>query len=246
MAYTVTQRDILALPADAAVLCVENVMRPSVGACNERLRAAGGEALEEALRKRRFLPVGSAWAIGPCGLPYRHLIITTAPRWWGGECNELPVLRYCYDSVFAQAKALGCRSLALPFLSAAYYRFPQREAVQIALAAAGESELELYFAAETEQLLTLSLQADLLPKIVSYLGYYRDHAAFLLSNGWYAKVDLRPELRDVELREYVEPCYREKEGPDRPPLPEEEIRRLRRIYESFCFGKERLQCTDKP
>ena len=63
------------------------------------------------------------------------------------------------------------------------------------------------------------------------MGYYRDHALFALDNGLFARVDLRPENRDVALIPYFEACYRAGNNPLQPPLPDEEIERLRRIYE---------------
>ena len=68
-------------------------------------------------------------------------------------------------------------------------------------------------------------------EIVSYVGYYRDAAIFALSNGLFARVDLRPELRQVDVIPYFEACYREGNNPLQTPLPEAEIARLRRIYE---------------
>ena len=63
------------------------------------------------------------------------------------------------------------------------------------------------------------------------MGYYRDHAVFRLDSGQYARVDIRPEIRDVNIRPFVEPCYYNEADPSLPPLSAEEILRLRRIYE---------------
>ncbi|MBO5496709.1 MAG: hypothetical protein J5967_04835, partial [Oscillospiraceae bacterium] len=112
-----------------------------------------------------------------------------------------------------------------------YYRFPQEEAVRIALEEAGRRSVETVFVPGTGALEALSRQEYRRPGIVSYVGYYRDAAIFALSNGLFARVDLRPELRQVDVIPYFEACYREGNNPLQAPLPEAEIERLRRIYE---------------
>ena len=233
MSYTVTQESILGVRADAAVISVENPMSVADGPVNTALAEAGGAALLLAIRAKRFLPVGHAAAVEPCGLPFRHLLVTAAPRWWGREANELIVLHRCYESLYALAEQLGCRTIATPFLSVNYYGFPKEEAVGVALAEAARAAADTVFIAESEELAAQSRKRYQKPRIVSYLGWYRDHAAFLLDNGQYAKVDMRPEMRDVSIRSYLEACYFDGRTAPPVPLPEEEKARLRAIYESY-------------
>ncbi len=231
MAYTVTQEDILSVRADAAVFAVEMTMSPVDSPACERLAAAGGEALRESLLRQRFLPVGSAAALDAGELPFQSLILTAIPRWLNGKANELLALRRCYESVYEQAAALGCRSLATPFLSANYYRFPIEKAVRTALRAAEKQPLDTVFVAETPELCAQSLRPYRKPQILSYVGYYRDHAIFELDNGLFARVDLRPENVEASEIPYCEACYRVGNNPLQPPLSEKEIARLRTIYE---------------
>lgn len=231
MPYTVTQGDVLSVGTDIAVVCIENTMLLSEEPISQRLGEAGGEAFQAALRRKRFLSVGRAWACEPCGLPFRHLLAVGTPQWRMGESNELLVLRLCYEALYDEARRLGCRSLATPFLSAAYYLFPQEDAVRVAREEAAKSEIETVFLAATEELYALAKQPIRKPEIVSYLGYYRDHAVFTLDNGQYARVDLRPELRIVNIRPYVEPCYYNEADPSYPRLAASEIARLRAIYD---------------
>lgn len=231
MSYRVTQEDILAAKADAAALSVEIALDASDGRACRSLAAAGGEALRRELRKQKFLPVGSAAAAEPCGLPFRKILFTAAPRWLTGKANEMLALHRCYQSLFALADELGCRSLALPFLSSWYYRFPLSEAVRIARSEAERWSGEAVFIADTPELYELSQKPYRRPEIVSYIGWYRDHAIFELDDGRFARVDLRPEITDVTLIPYFEACYRVGNNPLQPPLPEAEIARLRRIYE---------------
>lgn len=233
MSYTVTENDILTIPAQGAVLALEMTGRVALGPAGDLLARAGGEALQSALREVPFLSVGRAAALGACGLPFGRVIATATPRFLTGKANELKMLRLCYESVFALAEELGLRSLALPFLSAMYYRFPQAEAVHIALQEAEKWSGEARFAAETEALLALSRTPYRRPRIVSYVGWYRDQAVFQLDNGLYGRVDLRPERREADVVPFIEACCREGNNPLQPPLPPEEIRRLRQLWEEL-------------
>ena len=232
MAYTVTQDDILSVKADAAVICIENTMAVSEDPVSQRLCEAGGEDLRRALKRRRFLPVGSACAAEPCGLPFKRLFAVGAPQWRNGESNELLVLRRCYESLYALARETGCRSLAAPLLSTFYYRFPLEEAVLIAREEAGRAGIDTVFVASSPALYALSRRPYRKPQIVSYVGYYRDHAVFQLDSGNFAHVDVRPELKSVSVRPYVEPCYYVEADPSMQPLSPSEIARLRGIYEN--------------
>ena len=233
MSYLITQEDILSVQADAAVVCIENTMAVSEEPVSQQLAAAGGEAFRSALAERRFLPVGYACETAVCGLPFRHVFATGTPQWRKGESSELIVLRLCYRAVFALARQAGCRTVAMPVLSAAYYLFPREEAVRVALEEAGKTDLTVIFSVQASELYALTQKTFTKPRIVSYLGYYRDAAVFELEDGRYARVDVRPELRAVNIRPYVEPCYYLVDDPAYPPLSAEEIARLRGIYETI-------------
>ena len=231
MSHRVTQEDILSLPVDGAAVSVEISLEISPFPVCLAVAAAGGEELRAAIRRKRFIPIGSAVEIEPCGLPFAHLFAVAAPIWLTGKANELTALHLGYQSLFAAASKAGCKSLAVPFLSAMRYRFPQDEAVKIAFAEADKSSLEVVFAPDTPELYALSQKPYRKPKIVSYIGWYRDHAIFELDNGLFARVDIRPEITDVTVIPYFEACYRIGNNPKQPPLADAEIERLRRIYE---------------
>ena len=76
---------------------LQMTMRPAGGPVFDRLAEAGGEALLAAVRRVKFLPIGSACAIDACNLPYPNLILTAAPRWLTGKANELLALRRIYE-----------------------------------------------------------------------------------------------------------------------------------------------------
>ena len=232
MAFSVTLSDILSLRADAVVLPLEMTMSVVGGPAGDALAAAGGEALKGEIERLRFVSVGRAAKLAPGALPFGHVVAVAVPRWLTGKANELQMLRLCYKSVFSLCASLGCRSVVTPLLSALYYRFPPAEAVHIALDEAGRSPLEVIFAAETPELFEQCSKEYRRPEIVSYVGYYRDSAVFLLDNGQYLRVDLRPELRSFDIVPYIEACFREGTDPTQPPLGEDEKARLREIYEN--------------
>lgn len=230
MSYIVTREDILRVEADAPVLGVEVSLTATDAPSFRRLSEAGGTALRDAIRRTGFLPVGSCAAAEVGTLPFDRVFLCAAPQWVEGKSNELLILHRCYQNLFALAKELGLRSLATPFLSANYYRFPREEAVRIALVEAENTDLQVFFVADSEELLALSRVKFRKPQIVSYIGWYRDHAIFELDDGHYVRVDLRPERRDVAPIPYFEACYRVGNNPLQEPLSEAEIERLKQIY----------------
>ena len=230
MSYTVTREDILNIEAEAAVVCVEISLTASDAPSCRRLSEAGGEELAAAIRRQGFLPVGSCAAAEIRALPCRRVLLCAVPRWCAGKSNELLILHRCYQNLFALAKELGLQSLVTPFLAADYYRFPRDEAVRIALTEAGSTDLQVSFVADTEELLSLSRTKFRKPEIVSYIGWYRDHAIFELDDGHFVRVDLREEKRDVAPIPYFEACFRVGNNPLQEPLPLSEIERLKQIY----------------
>ncbi len=232
MPYSVTREDILSVPAEAVVVCVDNPMVITGGEASRRILEAGGELLQKTVKEKRFLRVGDAVDITPCGLPYERIILCAAPHWLTGKANEMYALRVSYQSVFALMEKLGIRTVAMPFLSVSYYRFPIAEAVHIALTEAEKRNGNTVFIAETEEVFEASRQEYKRPKIVSYVGWYRDDAYFELDNGQYVRVDKRPERIRADVIPYIEPCCRMGNNSKQIPLPEDEIRRLQRICEN--------------
>ncbi len=230
MSYTVTRQDILTVQADAAVLCVENKMVVAESMVSERLAEAGGEEFRRILRKKQFLPVGNADALDTAVGPFSAIILAATPRWNNAEANEIQVLRICYRNVFHTAEESGFSSVAMPFLSASYYRFPREDAVHVALTEAEKTPLQVIFVAENQELHELSLRQYRKPELSRYIGYYRDHAIFELDNGQHVRIDIRPENREVTRIPYFAPCYRTGNNPLQEPLPEEEVARLRKLY----------------
>ncbi len=231
MSYRVVQGDILLQQTDAVAISIEIDFSPSEMPSCLAVAAAGGDGLRRAIRALRFVSVGRAAEADAASLPFSRLIVTAAPVWLTGKANELLMLHYCYQNIFDLAEDSGCRSIAMPFFSALYYRFPKEEAVKIALREAKDRPLDVIFVADTPELYEICQKPYRKPVLGRYIGYYRDHALFELDNGLFARVDIRPEVVDVTPISYFEPCFRIGSNPRQPALPEDEIARLRQIYE---------------
>ena len=156
MAYTVTQEDIFSLSADAAVLCIENTMIVTDAPICRQLAAAGDDRFGVAMRKKRFIPVGSAAAADYSIPPFRHIILTGTPKWENTHGNEILILHRCYQNIFRVANDLGCKSVATPFLSTYYYGFQKEDAIRTAYAEARKTDLDVIFITDTEELYALS------------------------------------------------------------------------------------------
>jgi O-acetyl-ADP-ribose deacetylase (regulator of RNase III) len=95
-------------------------------------RAAGPQLLEEC-RAIGGCPTGEARVTSAYRLPARYVIHTVGPIWRGGRAREPELLASCYESVLAQAEALGIRSLAFPSISTGAYGYPIADAARIAV-----------------------------------------------------------------------------------------------------------------
>lgn len=119
-----------------------------VNAANSRL--AGGGGVDGAIHRRGGpdimaetrakyadgCPTGSAVITGAGHLPARYVIHAVGPVWAGGARGEAELLAAAYRRCLELAVEHGCRSIALPALSAGAYRYPIDQAARVALASA--------------------------------------------------------------------------------------------------------------
>lgn len=132
MKIRVCQGDITKLNVDAVVNAANCTLLGGGGVDGAIHRAAGPELLV-ACRKFNGCPTGEARITPGFRLLARFVIHTPGPVWHGGAHREAELLRNCYENSLKLAMENGCRSIAFPCISTGIYRFPMRNAAQIAL-----------------------------------------------------------------------------------------------------------------
>lgn len=170
MKIRVCQGDITKLNVDAVVNAANCTLLGGGGVDGAIHRAAGPELLA-ACRKFNGCPTGEARITPGFRLPARFVIHTPGPVWHGGAHREAELLRNCYENSLKLAMENGCRSIAFPCISTGIYRFPMRNAAQIALDAVmnwkderpGEVIFCCFSAEQTELYRELLSQTDKLP-----------------------------------------------------------------------------------
>ncbi len=170
MKIRVCQGDITKLNVDAVVNAANCTLLGGGGVDGAIHRAAGPELLA-ACRKFNGCPTGEARITPGFHLPARFVIHTPGPVWHGGAHREAELLRNCYENSLKLAMENGCRSIAFPCISTGIYRFPMRNAAQIALDAVmnwkderpGEVIFCCFSAEQTELYRELLSRTDKLP-----------------------------------------------------------------------------------
>ena len=127
------QGDITKLKVDAIVNAANCSLLGGGGVDGAIHRAAGPE-LVEACRPFGGCRTGEAVITPGFRLPCRFVIHTPGPVWNGGSRGEPKLLASCYRNSLRLAEENSCRSVAFPAISTGVYRFPKREAAEIALA----------------------------------------------------------------------------------------------------------------
>ena len=127
----IVRGDITSQTTDAIVNAANTQLMGGSGVCGAIHRIAGPELQRECL-EIGGCPTGEARITDAYNLPCRHIIHAVSPRYWDGTRGEAELLRRCYQSIFALTELHGIKSISIPAIGTGIYRYPIKEATEIA------------------------------------------------------------------------------------------------------------------
>jgi O-acetyl-ADP-ribose deacetylase (regulator of RNase III) len=130
------QGDITKVEVDAIVNAANSSLMGGGGVDGAIHRAGGPAILEECkkiISKINYLPTGEAVITTGGNLPAKYVIHTVGPIWRGGNNNEPQLLSNAYKNSLKLALENNIKTIAFPSISTGVYRFPVKEASEIAL-----------------------------------------------------------------------------------------------------------------
>jgi O-acetyl-ADP-ribose deacetylase (regulator of RNase III) len=133
----VIKGDITQTRADAIVNAANSSLLGGGGVDGAIHRAGGPAILEECIKirdRQGGCPTGEAVITTAGNLQARFVIHTVGPVWNGGSANEGQLLANCYHNSLLLGVKNRVRSFVFPNISTGIYRFPKKEAADIAIA----------------------------------------------------------------------------------------------------------------
>ena len=125
--------DITDMDVDAIVNAANEGLRAGGGVCGAIFAAAGKRDLQAACDEIGHCDTGSAVITPGFALKARYVIHAVGPKWSDGLHDEPEQLASCYMRSLDLAAENGCTSIAFPLISSGIYKYPKREAWEVAL-----------------------------------------------------------------------------------------------------------------
>ena len=137
----VLKGDITKVAVDAIVNAANSSLLGG-GGVDGAIHRAGGKAIlddcKKIISKYGGCKTGEAVITTGGDLPAKFVIHTVGPIWNGGNNNESEKLTNCYRNSLQLAIENDCRTIAFPGISTGVYKFPKKEAAEIAVNAVKE------------------------------------------------------------------------------------------------------------